>query len=139
MLQGFTLIKLMVVLGILVASTVPVYNDYLTRAHVAEAITLEMVMKQHFGDYGWARAVWPTKIISGATLPTDTDIKATRQGNYFNLIDTVLGTYPQDTITVTLINSRTSGQSILLLASDGASWSCIAGTLQAQYRPIACR
>jgi len=61
--QGFTLIELMIVvaiIGILAAIAIPAYNDYTTRAKVAEAGSLVDGLKTDLHDYLGDKGAWPT-------------------------------------------------------------------------------
>lgn len=141
--KGFTLIELMIVvaiIGILAAISVPAYQNYVTRAQVAEAVYLGSGMKSVLSDYGWNNADWPTLFVAPTVVASSSQINATLVGKYSVLTPTVSGTYPSGYITITMTTGKASGQTIFFETTDGAaSWTCTPGTLDPKYRPNACR
>jgi type IV pilus assembly protein PilA len=143
--RGFTLIELMIVvaiIGILAAVALPAYNDYTTRAQVAEAVELGAGLKQTLHDYGIDRNVWPTALVHpGDAEPGTTELQATLRGKYSTVTGTVSGVFPNGTITVTMAtNSQASGFTVLYVTADGgATWSCDTGTMPPKWMPNACK
>lgn len=141
--KGFTLIELMIVVAIvsiLAAIAVPQYQNYITRAQISEAIILGSGMKSALGDYGWNYADWPTKIVDLNTSANTDEINAVLVGEYSEMSDIIDGAYPVGTVTMTMLIGKANGQTILFETNDGAStWTCTLGTLEAKYRPNACR
>ena len=61
--KGFTLIELMIViaiLGVLASFAIPIYNDYVTRTQVAEAIELLSGLKNPIQEYSGCRWAYTT-------------------------------------------------------------------------------
>ena len=141
--KGFTLIELMIVIaiiGILAAIAVPAYQNYITRAQVAEAIFLGSGMKTALNNYGWSNGAWPTKLIDNQITPSANELNTALVGKYSLMSSTITGTYPSGYITMTITAGKASGQTIFFETLDGAAtWTCTPGTLDAKYRPNACR
>lgn len=141
--NGFTLIELMIVvaiIGILAAIAVPAYQDYMTRAQVSEAIILGSGMKSTLGDYGWNHAAWPTRLVGVNVVPSTGEINVNLIGKYSSMSSTIAGTYPSGFVTMTMTTGVASGQTIFFETNDGAAtWTCTPGTLDARYRPNACK
>ncbi|WP_407705565.1 pilin [Acinetobacter haemolyticus] len=126
------------IIGILAAVAVPAYRDYVTRAQVSEALILGSGMKSILGDYGWNHAAWPTKFVGVNVVPNSSEVNVTLIGKYSEMSDTVTGTYPIGQITMTM--GVAQGQTIFFETTDGAAtWTCTPGTLNAKFRPNACK
>lgn len=141
--KGFTLIELMIVvaiIGILAAIAIPAYQDYITRAQVSEAVTLGGGLKAPLAEYASDKAAWPSGLVAPSGTPTSTQITATLIGKYATVSNTIGGTFPAGTVTVNMTTGNASGKTVLFTTSDqGASWSCTSGTVDAKYRPNACK
>lgn len=143
MQKGFTLIELMIVvaiIGILAAIAIPAYQDYITRAQVSEAVTLGGGLKSPLAEYAADKGAWPTGLVAPTGTPTSTQITATLVGKYATVTNTVGGTWPAGTVTVTMTTGNASGGTILFTTADkGSDWACTGGTVIAKYRPNACK
>lgn len=120
--HGFTLIELMIVVAIIaILSTlaIPAYNDYVPRSQFTEGANLFAGVRTVLAEYGSNTSQWPSAIQGPLVSTGATEIIATRIGRYAELSDTVAGTYPTGTVTVTMTGSRTTG-TILFVTSDGA-------------------
>lgn len=141
---GFTLIELMIVvaiIGILAAVALPAYNDFITRAQVAEAVELIGGLKSPVREYAAQQNSWPTFVaLAPAATPTNTEIPANLIGKYSTIDGTVSGIFPTGAITGTMSSGQANGQTILFETTDGGSvWTCISGTVESKWRPQACR
>ncbi len=144
MQKGFTLIELMIVvaiIGILAAIAIPVYQDYIARAQVSEAITLSAKYKieisNHYNQTG--------------TCPTLSDIGLTAGDGGGNYVTSIAMTNPSGAVCAVEFTFKSSGVStglqskhltlamISQTADLGASnWSCTSADIKQKYLSKIC-
>jgi len=128
------------IIGILASVALPAYQDYITRAQVAEAVSLGGGLKAPLAEYGANVGAWPTALVAPTVTPATTEINATLTGEYSTVSNTVAGTYPAGTVTVTMSQGKANGTTVIFETTDGGStWDCTGGTVDMKYRPVACR
>lgn len=140
---GFTIVELMVtvaIIGILAALVIPIYQDYLARTQVSEAVSLGAAFKVPVAEYGASHQIWPTAIVSSAgTTVGATEIAGTITGKYSVVSPVVAGSYPDGTLTISMSKGRANGTILFVTTDGGATWTCSLGTVEDRFRPHACR
>jgi type IV pilus assembly protein PilA len=139
--RGFTIVELMIVvavIGVLAAISVPLYNDYISRSKVSEAIQLtagtRIPMQEFLGT--WGR--WPAIATIGAKT----------RGNYVSSIAS--GSIDDNTYFVEALMKGDPGQKgvygkrlRIVYKVDTREWVCTtvgtANPMPAEYLPTACK
>jgi type IV pilus assembly protein PilA len=136
--KGFTLIELMIVvaiIAILAAIAIPAYQDYLIRSQVSEGASLaagaKTAVSEYYANYGVAPA---NEAAAGAPAAN------TVTGTYVTGVGIAGGK-----VTATFgnkANKAISGKTLVFQPTfnvGSTSWACTASTVDAKYRPSACR
>jgi type IV pilus assembly protein PilA len=146
--KGFTLIELMIVIGIigiLAVIAIPQYTSYVARAQATEAINVLGGAKVSIAEYKSSNGSFPTTqtllndvypIASAITTNTKylaSLVPSTSGGNF------VLTA----TFNATGVSSLLSGQNITLITpttGEGTNWTCVpASTIPKDVLPASCR
>ena len=137
--RGFTIIELMIVVGIIgviAAIAIPAYSDYQARAQVSEAELLATGLKSPLAEYLSSRGHWPAQAA---------DVASGLSGRYIETVALAGATGSTGAIQVEAlfkvsgVNPDLAGRTLVLSTSNGAQWTCAGGTIPARLLPPACR
>jgi type IV pilus assembly protein PilA len=153
--KGFTLIELMIVvaiIGILAAVALPAYQDYTIRAKVSEGLVLSGALKTAISESHQAKGPGTKACTDDTTCQAigATWMGATALGSNRNVTSVESGSTGTITITYKPAVVPSTANTITIVpspadlsadSSAGASiaWDCTGGSVQAKYRPAACR
>ncbi|WP_455200624.1 pilin [Kaarinaea lacus] len=137
--QGFTLIELMIVVGILgflATVALPAYNAYTDRTKISEVLLVADSAKSTISDFYMSSGQMPA---STTQANINTDIT---QSQYISAI-AFTTTATTATITYTIQNTTATGNIALVgtVSTNGIQWSCstAATTVGNRYLPMNCR
>lgn len=118
--------------GVLAAIAIPAYQDFTTRARLAEAVAAGRTVADSVADYHRQHRAMPASLEqAGYSAPLPRAVKEIN-------IDGANGA-----ITVTMAHAPISGQSFLLLPSLDSNqqiiWTCVSQEIRDRYLPRQCR
>ena len=124
------------IIAILAAIAIPAYHDYVARAQVAEGLSLATGPKVAVVEYYAENSSWPSSN-SDAMIAQAQSIR----GKYVSAVRIESQGVVSVAFARTLSSAKIKASTLSFSprpASDVIAWECT-GTMDAQYRPKACR
>ena len=141
--QGFTLIELMIVvalIGILAAVAIPMFQDYLNRSKMSEALATLAACKASVMEYAAVRSKLPSTIGDAGCSSVPTNYVASIDVGAGGIINATIGNIAKESGKV-LSMSPMSDKAGITPAVDGdtiLAWKC-SYTGNPKYVPANCR
>lgn len=135
--QGFTLIELMIVVaivGVLAAIALPVYQDYIARSQVSEAVMGAAQIKTSISEF----------YSSIGTYPPANQFSDNLGGRYVaSTVHNASGVITGTMRNAAPVNNRVRGMSFTfsptISSSSITNWTCTTGAANAKYLPSGCQ
>lgn len=137
--QGFTLIELMIVvaiIGILAAVALPIYQDFIARSQVSEAMATASAVKTSISEHYMSQGAYPAANVYDTTEGGRYTESATHDAAGIITVTMRAGSpvsslIQGDTFTLEPDASGASGEIV--------NWDCVPGTLLAKFLPSGCQ
>lgn len=139
---GFTLLELMIVIGIigiLAVFALPAYQNYVARAQVAEGVMLAASMKSEVEEAYAEKGSLPISVTVSEKADAGHYVKVVRveeNGTIVAKIGTTAATPIQNTEVYLIPSFATSGSNKVVKGST--IWGC-SGTMDSYFLPVSCK